>query len=145
VIGLIQRVTHAHVEVDGEIISDINHGILAFIGVEKSDSKKNADKLLSRILGYRIFIDEDIKMNLSLEQVNGDLLLVPQFTLPADTKKGLRPSFSKAAPSQLGRKLFHYLVSEAKNKYGKVETGKFEADMQVTLTNNGPATFWLQV
>jgi D-tyrosyl-tRNA(Tyr) deacylase len=145
VIGLIQRVTHAQVSINKQIITNIGHGIIALIGIEKSDTKQTADKLLHKILRYRIFTDTTGKMNLGLKNVNGDLLLIPQFTLPADTKKGLRPSFSNSAPPDLGRELFDYLACEAKACHNNVETGSFAADMQVSLTNYGPATFWLQV
>jgi D-tyrosyl-tRNA(Tyr) deacylase len=145
VIGLIQRVTRAQVSINNQIISSIGHGIMALIGIEKTDTKQSADKLLHRILRYRIFADTTGKMNLGLKNVNGDLLLIPQFTLHADTKKGLRPSFSNSAPPDLGRELFDYLVREAIACHSKVETGSFAADKQVSLTNDGPVTFWLQV
>jgi len=144
VIGLIQRVCNAHVTVDNEIIAGIKQGITALIGVEKTDTPANADRLLQRILGYRIFPDIHGKMNLSLTDTRGDLLLVPQFTLPADTRKGMRPSFSPAAPPESGEKLFLYLLEQAGMKHRKVCAGRFGADMQLTLTNDGPVTFWLQ-
>lgn len=143
-IALIQRASYANVLVE-EIIAEIDQGILAFIGVEKNDTKEKADKLLHRLLGYRIFSDNNDKMNLSLDDVKGGLLLVPQFTLAADTKKGMRPSFSSAAPPELGNQLFDYFVKQAKTNYPIVETGEFGADMKVSLCNDGPVTFWLQV
>jgi D-tyrosyl-tRNA(Tyr) deacylase len=144
VIGLIQRVNQARIEVQNQTISSIDRGILALIGIENTDREANADRLLQRILAYRIFADPDGKMNLSLTDVSGDLLLIPQFTLTADTRKGLRPSFSPAAPPEEGERLFDYLSTQAKQTYEKVQCGKFGADMQVTLTNDGPVTFWLQ-
>ena len=143
-IALIQRVSHASVSVNGISIGKIEQGILALIGVEKEDSEHNANKLLHRLLGYRIFSDENDKMNLNLNDIEGELLLVPQFTLAANTKKGLRPSFSSAAPPAHGEKLFDYFVSQTKDQYQNVESGKFGADMQVSLCNDGPVTFWLQ-
>ncbi|GAA0205543.1 D-aminoacyl-tRNA deacylase [Kangiella japonica] len=144
-IALIQRVEESRVVVDGETIGEIGQGIMALIGVERGDDVASADKLLKKILGYRIFSDDDDKMNLSVEAINGGLLLVPQFTLAADTKSGMRPSFSTAAPPKLGEELFDYLVTKAKTTYGKVETGKFGADMKVHLINDGPVTFTLKV
>lgn len=144
-IGLLQRVTEASVSVDSEIIGRINRGLMVLIGVEKNDTQAQADRLLERLLGYRVFPDHEDKMNLSLVDINGGLLLVPQFTLPADTKKGMRPSFSSAASPEQGQQLFDYLVTNAKTKHGNVATGSFGADMQVSLVNDGPVTFWLQV
>jgi len=144
VIGLIQRVSNAQVVVETETIATINVGIVALIGIEKSDTTSNADRLLQRIVGYRIFPDLAGKMNLSLTDIQGDLLLIPQFTLPADTRKGMRPSFSAAATPETGAKLFTYLYEQAGQTYKSVSTGKFGADMQVTLTNDGPVTFWIQ-
>ncbi|GAA4358699.1 D-aminoacyl-tRNA deacylase [Kangiella marina] len=144
-IALIQRVTESKVVVDGETIGAINQGIMALIGVEKEDDQAKADKLLKKLLGYRIFSDEDDKMNLSLESIAGGLLLVPQFTLAADTNSGMRPSFSSAAPPAQGEALFDYLVLRAKEAYSNVEMGKFGADMKVHLINDGPVTFRLQV
>jgi D-tyrosyl-tRNA(Tyr) deacylase len=143
-IALIQRVSRAEVVVNHQTIGAIEQGILAFVGVEKNDDIANADKLLHRLLSYRIFSDSDDKMNLSLKDINGGLLLVPQFTLAASTKKGMRPSFSSAAPPELGESLFNYFVEQAKLKMSKVQAGKFAADMQVSLCNDGPVTFWLQ-
>ncbi len=143
-IALIQRVREARVRVAGECIGEIGVGILALIGVEKADESKQADRLLQRILGYRIFADSDDKMNLSLNDTGGGLLLVPQFTLVADTDRGMRPSFSSAAAPEKGQSLFVYLGEQAKQKHATVGFGQFGADMQVSLTNDGPVTFWLQ-
>lgn len=144
-IGLLQRVSTARVEVNEQTIGRISQGILVFIGVEKEDTETKADRLIQRLLGYRVFADDAGKMNLSVQDINGGLLLVPQFTLPADTKKGMRPSFSSAASPEKGTELFHHLVTQARAKHVSVETGQFGADMQVSLTNDGPVTFWLQV
>ena len=144
-IGLLQRVSRARVDVDQQVVAAIGTGLVVLIGVEKSDTETRADRLLQRLLGYRVFPDKDGKMNLSLTDIDGELLLVPQFTLPADTAKGMRPSFSSAAPPQRGRELFDYLLDRARAGYPKVAAGVFGADMQVTLTNDGPVTFWLQV
>jgi D-tyrosyl-tRNA(Tyr) deacylase len=144
-IALIQRVQSAHVEVKGETVSQIGRGILALVGVEKEDSEKQAQRLLERILGYRIFPDDQGKMNLGLKEIGGGLLLVPQFTLAADTQKGMRPSFSSAAEPGLGKELFEHLVKQAGSCYSPVECGVFGADMQVHLVNDGPVTFHLQV
>ena len=143
-IGLLQRVSRARVEVNSCIIAQISTGILVFTGIEKDDTGARADRLLERLLGYRIFPDESGRMNLSLTDIQGGLLLVPQFTLPADTKKGMRPSFSSAAAPETGMQLFDYLLSRAKSSYQYVESGKFGADMQVHLVNDGPVTFWLK-
>lgn len=144
-IALLQRVTNAKVEVEGKTIGAIDNGILALIGVEKTDTEEQAGRLLERILGYRIFADTQDKMNLSLEDINGGLLLVPQFTLVANTEKGMRPSFSSAASPAEGERLFNYLLQQASRQHPRVEAGQFGADMQVSLTNDGPVTFWLQV
>lgn len=143
-IALIQRVTNANVQVEGQVIGQIQKGIMALIGVEKNDTQEKADKLIRRLLGYRIFSDQNDKMNLSLSDVAGGLLLVPQFTLAADTNKGMRPSFSSAAPPQIGEQLFDYLFEQAINLHPVVQTGRFGADMQVSLCNDGPVTFHLQ-
>jgi D-tyrosyl-tRNA(Tyr) deacylase len=143
-IGLIQRVKHASVAVDGEIIGQIDQGLLALVGVQKHDDKASADKLLKRMLSYRVFADAEDKMNLSLSDIGGGLLLVSQFTLAADTQKGARPSFSSAASPDLGRELFDYVVNQARSQHPVVETGRFGADMQVSLLNDGPVTFWLE-
>ena len=142
-IGLLQRVQHASVTVDDKEIAHIEQGLLVLIGVERNDSTAQADRLLTRLLGYRVFSDDHDKMNLSVQDINGGLLLVPQFTLPANTKKGMRPSFTPAADPETGRELFNYLVSKADQQHADVASGKFGADMQVSLTNDGPVTFWL--
>ena len=144
-IALIQRVSHASVVVKGETIGAIGTGILALIGIEKRDTEAEAKRLLQRILGYRIFADADDKMNLNLSDVNGGLLLVPQFTLAASTTKGMRPSFSSAAAPADGERLFDHLLQQARLQHQSVAAGRFGADMKVSLTNDGPVTFWLQV
>lgn len=143
--ALIQRVKYANVVVDGATIGAIDEGILALIGVEKGDDEAKADKLLHRLLNYRIFSDDEGKMNRSLMDINGGLLLVSQFTLAAETHKGLRPGFSTAAPPEEGERLFNYLVENAKAGHENVETGEFGADMKVSLLNDGPVTFMLEV
>ena len=143
--GLIQRVTEAKVVVDGETIGEIEKGILLLLGVEKGDDKAKADKLLHKVSGYRIFPDEEGKMNLSLRDIKGDLLVVSQFTLAAATKKGMRPSFSSAALPALGEELYEYFVAQAREDLNHVATGQFGADMKVRLVNDGPVTFRLEV
>lgn len=142
--GLLQRVTHARVEVGGEVVGAIDKGLLVLVAVEPQDNHASADKLLQRLLDYRVFGDAEGKMNLSLKAVGGGLLLVSQFTLAADTRSGLRPGFSTAAPPALGAQLFDYLVQRARELHPDVATGQFGADMQVSLTNDGPVTFMLQ-
>ena len=144
-IALIQRVSEARVLVDGAAVGAIGAGILALIGVEKRDGEPEARRLLERVLGYRIFPDGEGKMNRSLADVAGGLLLVPQFTLAADTHKGTRPSFSSAAAPAEGEASFDYLAGLARASHADVATGRFGADMKVHLVNDGPATFWLQV
>lgn len=144
-IGLLQRVRSAQVHVNGAAVGSIGAGLLVFIGVERGDNQATADRLLERLLGYRVFADPDGKMNLSLTETGGGLLLVPQFTLAADTRRGMRPSFTPAAPPSEGQQLFTYLAARAKSLHQSVSCGVFGADMEVTLTNNGPVTFWLQV
>ena len=144
-IGLLQRVRHAHVEVQQSIIAEIGAGLLVLIGIEKEDNEAKADRLLQRLLGYRVFSDSQGKMNLSLVEVKGGLLLVPQFTLAADTRKGMRPGFSNAATPEQGRELFDYLLESASSKHANVACGEFGADMQISLVNDGPVTFSLQV
>jgi len=143
-IGLLQRVTHAQVAVDGEVIAEIGRGALVLIGVEAGDRAQQADRLLERVLGYRVFPDEEGRMNRSLRDVAGGLLLVPQFTLAADTRKGARPSFSTTAAPETGQMLFKHIVAAAQACYPRVACGRFGADMKVTLTNDGPVTFWLR-
>ncbi len=143
-IGLIQRVSEASVKVNGEIVGQAGRGLLVLVGVEKHDDEMTAKRLLERVLGYRVFPDVNGKMNLSLTDIGGDLLLVPQFTLAADTQKGTRPSFSSAAAPEQGAALFEYFAAQAREIYPGVETGVFGADMKVSLINDGPVTFWLQ-
>ena len=144
-IALLQRVSMAQVVIDGATVGAIERGLLVLLGVEAGDTVAEADRLLDRLLKYRVFNDEAGKMNLSLCDIGGGLLLVPQFTLAADTGKGLRPGFSTAAPPEQGRVLFEHVAARARAAHARVATGCFGADMQVTLTNDGPVTFWLQV
>ena len=148
-IGLLQRVTEASVETDKQCLGRIETGLLVLVGVEKGDTEKQADRLLDRLLTYRVFPDNEGRMNLSLGDIHGGLLLVPQFTLAADTRKGTRPGFSTAASPEVGEKLFSYLLSLAHRHTAdhgvQVEAGRFGTDMQVALVNDGPVTFWLQV
>jgi D-tyrosyl-tRNA(Tyr) deacylase len=130
--------------VDGKVVGSIGAGLLVLLGVRPADDETVARRLLERLLQYRIFSDDAGKMNLSLSQVKGQLLLVPQFTLAADTRKGLRPGFSTAAPPELGHRLFDFFVTTAREQHGQVETGVFGARMQVSLTNDGPVTIWLE-
>ncbi|MBU0654805.1 MAG: D-tyrosyl-tRNA(Tyr) deacylase [Gammaproteobacteria bacterium] len=143
-IGLIQRVSRAQVDVAGETVGQIERGILLLLGVEKEDTPTHADKLLHRVLNYRIFPDETGRMNLSLKDINGGLLIVPQFTLPADTRKGMRPSFTPAAPPETGEMLFKVFCNNAVQQFNNIQKGIFSADMQVSLINDGPVTFWLK-
>ncbi len=143
-IGLLQRVTEAHVAIDGSMVASIGPGLLVLVGVRPEDDSQAATRLLERLLKYRVFADADGKMNLSLIQVAGGLLLVPQFTLAADTRKGSRPGFSTAAAPEVGRPLFDFLVTTARKQHPVVECGVFGADMQVSLVNDGPVTIWLE-
>jgi D-aminoacyl-tRNA deacylase len=143
-IALIQRVARAEVRVDAQIVCAIDRGVLALIGVRRADDTLAADRLLERLLTYRIFPDEQERMNLSLRDIRGGLLLVPQFTLAADTHKGTRAGFSTAAPPEEARRLFTYLVERAQAIHEPVAAGVFGADMQVSLVNDGPVTFWLE-
>ena len=142
-IVLIQRVSSAKVDVDGEIVGRIGKGLLVLLGVEKDDDRQKADKLAEKVLNYRVFSDADDKMNLNVQQVAGEVLVVAQFTLVADTQKGLRPSLSKGATPSLANELYEYFAQKCGEKV-KVECGRFAADMQVSLVNEGPVTFWLQ-
>jgi D-tyrosyl-tRNA(Tyr) deacylase len=144
-IGLLQRVTQAQVEVEGRPVGSIGTGLLVLVGVERGDSEAQADRLLERLLAYRVFPDEQGRMNRSLHDIDGELLLVSQFTLAADTRNGTRPGFSPAAEPAEGKRLFDYLLERARALHRRVHTGVFGAHMQVTLTNDGPVTFWLQV
>ena len=143
--GLIQRVTQASVTVDGETVGAIGPGILLLLGVEQGDDQDVAERLLEKVLAYRIFSDDAGKMNLSLRDVNGGLLVVSQFTLVADTRKGLRPSFSSAADPATGQKLYDTFLSLAQSRHPVVQAGRFGADMKVSLLNDGPVTFLLEV
>lgn len=143
--ALIQRVSSASVDIADERYGEIGPGILLLLGIEKNDTQANADKLLQKVLNYRIFSDDEGKMNLNLQQHNGGLLIVSQFTLVADTAKGLRPGFSKGATPQQGEALYDYFVQQARNLHPEVETGRFGANMQVSLLNDGPVTFLLEV
>jgi len=142
--ALIQRVKKAQVDVEGKTVGQIEQGILALIGIEKTDTLENADILLKKICNYRIFSDDEDKMNLSLQDIKGSLLLVSQFTLVANTQKGLRPSFSSAANPILSEELYDYLVKQAKQTHLNIQTGEFAANMQISLINDGPVTFNLQ-
>jgi D-tyrosyl-tRNA(Tyr) deacylase len=144
-IGLLQRVSDARVVVDGATVGAIGGGLMVLVCAERDDTEKEADALLAKLLSYRVFSDAAGKMNLSVADVAGGLLLVPQFTLAADTKSGTRPSFTPAAAPEQGRRLFDYFVRQAQTKHAEVATGRFGADMKVSLTNDGPVTFWLQV
>ena len=141
--ALIQRVRQARVEVADEVVGSIDQGLLVLVGVEREDDRARADKLLHKLLRYRVFSDENGKMNRSLSDVSGGLLLVSQFTLAADTGSGLRPSFSTAALPALGEELYDYLVAQARLQHAKVACGRFGADMQVHLCNDGPVTIWV--
>lgn len=143
-IGLLQRVSRAHVEIEGKIIAAIQTGLLVLVGVEINDTERQAERLLERLLGYRVFADNEGRMNLSLRDIGGGLLLVPQFTLSADTRKGRRPGFSAAASPEQGERLYNHLLEQARALHPTVESGNFGADMQVHLVNDGPVTFWLQ-
>ncbi|GJJ00323.1 D-aminoacyl-tRNA deacylase [Duganella rhizosphaerae] len=143
-IGLLQRVSGASVVVDGATVGAIDAGLMVLVCAERGDTEKEADALLTKLLGYRVFADDAGKMNRSVTDVAGGLLLVPQFTLAADTKSGTRPSFTPAAAPADGLRLFNYFVEQARQKHKVVETGQFGADMKVSLTNDGPVTFWLQ-
>ena len=144
-IGLLQRVSEASVKVDGECVGKIGPGLMVLVCAERGDTRKEADALLTKLLSYRVFYDGDGKMNLNVAQVGGGLLLVPQFTLAADTRSGLRPSFSTAATPDQGRQLFEHLVERARALHPQVASGRFGADMQVQLVNDGPVTFLLQL
>lgn len=144
-IGLLQRVTRAQVSIDSETVGHIDTGLAVLVGVQPEDTESRADRLLQRLLNYRVFADDAGRMNRSLKDVGGGLLLVPQFTLAADTRQGNRPGFSTAAAPDLGQTLFDYLCQQARQAHSRVATGVFGADMQVSLTNDGPVTFWLEV
>ena len=143
-LALIQRVSSASVSVESEVIGSIDQGLLLLLGVEKEDTRQHADKLLQKVLAYRVFADADGKMNLGLREVQGGLLVVSQFTLAADTDKGLRPSFSSAKPPAEAEVLYEYFLASARAAYPLVNAGKFGADMKVSLVNDGPVTFLLK-
>lgn len=144
-IALLQRALEAKVVVEGETVGAIDAGLMVLLCAERNDTEREADALLAKLLSYRVFADDAGKMNRSLADVGGGLLLVPQFTLAADTQSGTRPSFTPAAVPAEGRRLFDYFVAQARSKHACVETGQFGAHMRVSLTNDGPVTFWLQV
>ncbi len=144
-IALIQRVKHASVSVDEKIIGEIKQGLLVLVGVEKEDDNAKAKRLVERVLNYRIFADEQDKMNLSVKDIDAGVLWVSQFTLVADTKKGCRPGFSRGAAPELGKQLFEQVLTCAKQLHTNNAAGQFGADMQVALVNDGPVTFWLEV
>ena len=143
-IGLIQRVSEAAVDVDGERIAAIGRGLLVLVAVHRDDEPRDIARLAERLIGYRVFPDAEGRMNRSLPDIDGELLLVPQFTLAADTKKGMRPSFTRAAPPDTGERYFGQLVELCRERLTSVETGRFGANMQVSLVNDGPVTFWLE-
>lgn len=143
-LSVIQRVTEARVDIEEETVGKIAQGLMILCGFEPNDTVQTIDKMLDKCINYRIFDDGLGKMNLSLKDVNGGLLLVPQFTLMADTQKGLRPSFSKAAPPELGRQLFDHLLTRAAQMHPKTQSGCFGVNMHVHLCNDGPVTFLLQ-
>jgi len=145
VIALLQRVASASVTVDGVVVGAIDAGLMVLVCAERNDGEREAGALLDKLLAYRVFADEAGKMNRSVADIGGGLLLVPQFTLAADTHSGTRPSFTPAAAPEQGRRLFDYFVERARERHPMVETGQFGAHMQVRLTNDGPVTFWLQV
>ncbi|TCK06879.1 D-aminoacyl-tRNA deacylase [Marinobacterium mangrovicola] len=142
--GLIQRVNHASVRVSGEEIGSIQKGILLLLGVDKEDDQAKSDKLLHKVMNYRIFPDADGRMNLSLADTGYEMLVVSQFTLVADTRKGMRPGFSRGAPPELGEALYKYFVARAEESDNRIQTGEFGADMKITLENDGPVTFMLE-
>jgi len=144
-IALLQRISSAKVEIDNKIVAKAEAGALVFLAVHKKDTERCAEQMQERILAYRMFADEQNKMNKSIREVEGDILVVPQFTLAANTKKGLRPNFSSAAAPDQGKLLFDYFLDKLNVEYARVSSGKFAADMQVHLVNDGPVTFWLEV
>ena len=144
-IGLLQRITQAKVEVRGETVGAVGAGLLVLVGIQRGDTELQADRLLERLLSFRVFADHEDKMNLDVRQAGGGLLLVPQFTLAADTRKGTRPSFTTAAPPDESKGLFNYLLCRARAAHEPVSSGQFGAHMSVSLTNDGPVTFWLEV
>tara|TARA_Y100000588_G_scaffold365221_1_gene429614 strand:+ start:472 stop:927 length:456 start_codon:yes stop_codon:yes gene_type:complete len=144
-IGLLQRITNARVEIKGEIVAAVGAGLLVLVGVQRGDTESHADRLLARLLNFRVFQDEQGKMNRDLRDTAGSMLLVPQFTLAADTRRGTRPSFTSAAPLEKSRSLFNYLLEQARAAHDPVDAGQFGTNMLVSLTNDGPATFWIEI
>ena len=145
-IGLIQRVIEASVSVEDTTVGEIGNGLLVLLAVEPGDTTAQADRMVERLAGYRVFDDDAGRMNLSVSDTGGGLLLVPQFTLAADTRRGMRPSFTRAAPPALGQALFDEVVARARARLGdRVATGRFGAHMRVSLVNDGPVTFWIHV
>jgi len=144
-IGLLQRVTEAEVTIDGQSVAAIGHGLLVLVGFQREDADERLPRFVERLLNYRVFSDQQGRMNRSLLSAQGDLLLVPQFTLAADTNSGNRPSFTPAARPEDGRRLFDAMVDIARAEIPQVQTGRFGADMQIALVNDGPVTFWLEV
>ncbi len=143
-LALIQRVSSASVQINTEIVGQIEKGLLVFLGIEKGDGESEADKLLNKVMSYRVFSDEEEKMNLSVRDIKGGLLIISQFTLAADTNRGLRPSFSSALPPEEAEQLYQYFLNQAQSQYDQIACGKFGADMQVSLINDGPVTFLLK-
>ena len=144
-IALLQRVLQASVSINKEVVAEIDQGVLVFVAIQKHDDENTATRMCERVINYRMFTDSGGKMNKSVIEINGEVLLVPQFTLAADTSKGMRPNFSRAAAPEQGAVLFDCYLNKLKLKYARVNTGKYGADMQVHLINDGPVTFWLQV
>lgn len=144
-IALIQRVTQASVKVAGEVTGEIGPGLLVLLGVEKEDNQQKANRLCQRVLGYRVFSDNNGKMNLSVQQAGGSVLVVSQFTLAADTESGMRPGFSGGAAPELANSLYEYFIEKCRQQGTATQAGRFAADMEVSLINDGPVTFWLQV
>lgn len=144
-LGLLQRVKNAAVDVNGERVGEIQQGLLLLLGLEKKDTRETANKLIDKVLAYRIFADDQHKMNCNVQQIHGGILVVSQFTLAADTQKGLRPSFSSAMPPAEAEELYDYFVAQIRIKHEKIATGIFAADMQVSLVNDGPVTFMLNM
>jgi D-tyrosyl-tRNA(Tyr) deacylase len=144
-IGLLQRVDGASVEVEGREVARIGRGLVVLVGVERGDDEASADRLLERLVNYRVFADIQGRMNLSVSDAGGALLLVPQFTLAADTGKGLRPGFSRAAPPAEAERLFRHMAKRAENRLPGAQSGRFGAHMRVSLVNDGPVTFWIRV
>ncbi len=143
-LALIQRVSSASVQIDSETVGQIEKGLLVFLGMEKGDEESAADKLLNKVMSFRVFSDEEEKMNLSVRDIKGGLLIISQFTLAADTNRGLRPSFSSALPPDEAEQLYQYFLNQAQSQYDQIACGKFGADMQVSLINDGPVTFLLK-